>query len=78
MVSQKFYKINSLNVFVPRDILDFYFSERRLPEKLHYDPTTYEAETFKTDVPPTEEERIKGSSVFKRYITRNLPWKRTR
>ena len=39
---------------------------------------TYETETFKTDVPPTETELIKLSSVSKRYIARNLPWKRAR
>ena len=27
---------------------------------LRYDPTPYKAETFKTDVPPTKEDHIKG------------------
>ena len=44
-------------------------------KELRYDPTTYEAETFKPDDPFTEEEQITVSTVFKRYITRNLRWK---
>ena len=47
-------------------------------KELRYYPTTYESETFKTDVPATEEEHIKFSLVFKRYITRQLPWKRAK
>ena len=37
---------------------------------------THEAETFKIDVSPVKEERNKFSLLFKRYITRNLPWKK--
>ena len=33
----------------------------------------YEAETLKTDDPPTEEEHTTFSSVYKRYITRKPP-----
>ena len=47
-------------------------------KNLRYDPTTYEAETFKTDDPFTEEERIQLSTISKRYITRNLRWKRAK
>ena len=41
-------------------------------------PTTYEAETFKTNATPTEEEHIKITSVSMHYITEKLPWKRVR
>ena len=39
---------------------------------------THEAQTFTIDVSPAKEERIKFSLLFKRYITRNLPWKRAK
>ena len=37
---------------------------------LRYDLTTHNAKTLKSDVPPTEEERIKFSPANKRYSTR--------
>ena len=45
------------------------FQNDEFLKELHYDPTTYDAETFKPDVPAMEEERIQVSSLSKRYIT---------
>ena len=42
------------------------FQNDDFQKEVRYDPTSYEAETFKTSVPPTEEEQIKFSLVSKR------------
>ena len=44
-------------------------------KNLHYIPTTYEAETFKTDAPRKTEDLIQYSTVSKLYILRNIRWK---
>ena len=46
--------------------------------QVRYDPTTHEAETFTIDVSLNKGKTNKWSSVFKRYIWRNLSWKRAR
>ena len=46
------------------------FQSSDFTTELRYDPTPYEAETFRTDGPVTREDDIKVSSVSKRYSTR--------
>ena len=47
-------------------------------KQLRYNPTAYKAEPFTTDDPRPEEEHIKVSTISKRYIMRNLRWKRAK
>ena len=59
--------MNSLKSLFHETFLTSTFSEQRLPEGITLCLATYEAEMFKTDVPPMEEKRIKYSLVSKHY-----------